>query len=127
MIARFRAREMALMRSTCKITRGGSQTFDPDEGSMVPDEEEPDSIYEGPCTIRSFIWEGANTQAGEREVRLRGARLKTPADTPVKKDDIVTVLTSVHDAALVDKVYRVTDVFVDDYQIVRVAVMQEVT
>lgn len=127
MIARFRQREMSLMRSTCRITRGGSQTFDPDVGSMVPDDDDVDPIYEGKCTIRSFIWEGASTQAGEREVRLRGARLKLPKDTPTKKDDVVTVLTSEHDAGLPGKTFRVTDVYVDDYQIVRVAVMQEVT
>jgi hypothetical protein len=124
-IAYFAQRQADLFRSTCTITRATAGTFDEGTGAITPGT--PTSVYSGACLIRPFSWEGSDTQVGQQEVRYRGARLKLPPDTDIEKDDIVTVTGSDHDADLVGRTFRITDVLRDDWQIVRVAILEEAT
>lgn len=126
----FRRREAELRSSEVIIERSvGEGVFDEDTGEV--DEDEPDVIYEGPALIRSNATGGAqvgiDVQAGEREVRLLRTKIKFPPDTPVRKDDMVVVTTSEHDAGLVGSSFRITDVLPDDWQITRVALAEQVT
>ena len=124
-IAYFRQRQVALFRSTCTITRATPGTFVEATGEITPGT--PTTIYTGECLARPFSWEGSDVQAGEEEVRLRGMKLKVPADTAIAKDDVVTITGSSGDTGLVGRKFRITDVLRDDWQVVRVAITQEVT
>lgn len=122
-IALFRSAERALMSSTVTIVRNvGEPTFDNVTGEFGQD---TDPVYTGDALIRSNMWEGSDVQAGQQEVRLRGVRVKLPADTLVRMGDIVTVTDS-PDARMDDKVFRVTDVMVDDWQISCTTICEEV-
>lgn len=122
-IALFRTAERALMSSTVTIVRNvGEPTFDNVTGEFGQD---TDPVYTGDALIRSNMWEGSDVQAGQQEVRLRGVRVKLPADTLVRMGDIVTVTDS-PDARMDGKVFRVTDVMVDDWQISCTTICEEV-
>lgn len=122
----FRQREAQLRSSEVIVERSaGDGVFDEDTGEI--EESVPDVIYEGPALVRPTTWVGADVQAGEREVRLRGIRVKFPPDTAVRKDDDVFIVASKHDAGLVGASFRITDVLRDDWQITRVALAEEVT
>lgn len=123
----FRREEEALFSGEALVTRatGEEGAFDPMTGEITA--PEPDTIYEGPAQYRPNTGEGGDVTSGEREIRLRGGRAKFPHDTPLKADDAVTWTASQHDPDLVGKVFRITDVLRDDWQIVRVALLEEVT
>lgn len=123
-IAYFRQRQIDLFRGTCTITRATPGTFSSSTGEITPGT--PTAVYSGDCLARPLDWQGSDTQAGEREVRLRGLRLKLPPDTAVEKDDNVTI-TGSPDADLIGRTFRITDVPRDEWQIVRVALCEEVT
>lgn len=122
-IALFRAAERELMSSTVAVVRNvGNPQFNTTTGELTQD---TDPVYSGDALIRSNMWQGSDVQVGEQEVRLRGVKIKFPADTLVLKDDVVTVTASL-DARMVDKVFRVTDVMVDDWQISCSTICEEV-
>jgi len=122
-IAFFRQAERALMDSTVTVVRDdGEPIFDSSTGAYSQPET---TVYVGDALVRASNWEGSDTEAGETEVRLRTARIKFPADTPVLRDDRVTVDASA-DARMVDRTFRVTDVLVDDWQISGTTFVEEV-
>lgn len=124
-IARSRQRTVDVMRDECTITRRvGTPVFDPDTGEY---EQATITVYTGRCRVRSFTWEGSDVQAGQQEVRLQGARAVLPFDTPVEKDDVLTVSVTLYDSSLIGVPWRVTDTFRDGWQIGRVAILEEVT
>jgi hypothetical protein len=128
-IAYFRQQQQELMDtegSTVTVTRPSEESsFDANTGEETPDA--PSTIYEGPCQIRTSDLQGSDVQAGEEEVQLRAARMKLLVDTSVRKGDVVTVTASSNDADLVGRVFDVTDVFLDDWQIARVVLLEEAT
>ncbi len=122
-ITLFRNAERALMTSTVTIVRNvGEPSFNTTTGVLV---QGTDPVYSGDALIRSNMWEGSDVQAGQQEVRIRGVKIKLPTDTLVRYDDIVTVTAS-PDARMVGKVFRVTDVMVDDWQISCSTICEEV-
>jgi hypothetical protein len=122
-VAFFRQAERQLMDSTVTVVRDdGEPTFDPDTGAY---NQPTTTIYTGDALVRASNWEGSDTEAGETEVRLRTARIKFPADTPVLRDDRVTVDASA-DTRMVGRTFRVTDVLVDDWQISGTTFVEEV-
>lgn len=124
-IARARQADRRVARSTCTITRSGTEAaFDPETGTYT--EAAGDLVYTGWCTVRPEGREGVDTEAGETELRLNDYTVKVEANTPAWIDDIVTVTTS-PDEGLVGKRLRVTDVPVDDWQVSRRLVVEEVT
>lgn len=126
-IERFRRRQASLFRDECIVTRASEDEPTLNEGTGELEEAVPTTIYEGPCLVRSYSWEGSDTQVGEKEVRFQGARAKLPINTAIEKDDVLTVTASTHDANLVGHEFRVTDVFHDGWQIVRQVILEEVT
>lgn len=123
-IAYFRRRERQLMTSTVEVTRvTGPPSYDPDTGTVT---EPLATVYQGDALVRMNAWEGHDVQAGDTEVRLRTARAKLPANTLVLRDDRLRVIAS-KDARLVGRVYRITDVLVDDWQVSCAVFLEEVT
>lgn len=122
-IAFFRQTERQLMTAQVTVVRDdGPPVYDSDTGELT---QPTTTIYTGDALVRASNWEGSDTGAGETEVRLRTARVKFPADTPVVRDDRVTVTAS-PDARMVDRTFRVTDVLVDDWQISGTTFVEEV-
>lgn len=123
----WRRMERANWRDTVRINRpgAGAGSFDPNTGAITP--PAGSVVYFGPGSIRAHRWEGADTQSGEMEVRFRGVKVKVPHDADVEKDDVVTVTASQHDSGLVGRVFRVTDVLRDGWQINRVMIAEEAT
>jgi len=112
------------MTSTVEVTRvTGPPSYDPDTGTVT---EPTSTIYVGDALVRMNAWEGADVQAGDTEVRLRTARAKLPANTLVLRDDRLRVIAS-KDARLVGRVFRITDVLVDDWQVSCAVFLEEVT
>lgn len=123
-IRRFRRSERRLMTSTVEVTRvTGPPSYDPGTGTVT---EPISTVYSGDALVRMNAWEGADVQAGDTEVRLRTARAKLPANTLVLRDDRLRVIAS-KDARLVGRVFRITDVLVDDWQVSCAVFLEEVT
>lgn len=125
-IARFRRRQADLFRDEGTLSRpvtGGS--LNTTTGVWTPTTTA--EIYSGPCLLRSFTWEGTDVEFGEIEIRLRRLRAKFPVDTDVQLDDIFVPSASIHDESLIGLSFRVTDVVRDGWQIVRIAIMEEIT
>jgi hypothetical protein len=117
-ISFFRRRRTAQFRARCKVERRPTPgTFDAEDGSITP--ATPTLIYEGPCNVREMAWSGTDVIAGDQEVRLRRAEIFLPHDTPIDEDDVLTVTAATHDADLVGRRFRITDVFADAWQISR--------
>ena len=82
-------------------------------------------VYEGRCQVRAATVQSQDVEAGETLVRLRRLVLKLPPNTPVQKDDVVTILEAEHDESLEGATFRIRDVPHDDWQIARVAHLEE--
>lgn len=123
----FRSQQAELFATDAVVERVvGEGEFDETTGEVDPDEVEV--IYDGPCIIRPMKRrEGSDVTTGEREVRFLDVEAKFPVDTPILKDDLVTVTASEHDPALVGVVFRITDVPLDEWQISRRAVLEQTT
>lgn len=126
-IKRFRRMREAEFNSTVRITRAGTgeAVFDPATGNdTLPG---PTEVYEGASQIREATWSGVDLETGETEVRKRGGAMWLPHDTAVLEDDRVEVLTSTYDAQLPGRVFRITDVLLDDWQVARKVLIEKVT
>lgn len=125
-VARFRRRQADLFRDTGTLSRpAGSGTLNTSTGDYVA--ASATVVYSGPCLIRAFTWEGTDVDFGDIEVRLRRARVKFPADTDLRKDDIFVASASTFDESLVGVSFRCTDAFRDGWQIARVGIFEEIT
>ena len=114
-IARFRAREQELMRSECTVERAADGEYDPETMTWS---NTPDSVYEGTCQVRPAGLVGGDQNQGDNETRVLEYTIKFIADTAVEVGDVVTV-TSSKDAGMVGRVFRITDVPADEWQINR--------
>lgn len=124
--ARFQRRHRELFRDEARIERpSGTSTLNPTTGELVPDP--PTLLYEGRAQFRAQRWDGTDVMVGGGEVRLKGTRLHLPKDTEVQHDDLVTCTVSTFNADLVGRIYRVTDVFLEGWQVVRTCLIEEVT
>jgi hypothetical protein len=123
----FRRHRTTLFRAECRIERkgGGEPTFDPNTGQV--EGPAPEVIYEGPCNVREMPRSGTDVAVAEQEVRLGRADIWLPHDTPVREDDVLIVTVTKHDADMVDQRWRITDVFLDAWQISRRALGEKVT
>lgn len=101
------------MNSTGTVVRDdGDPTFNSETGQTVQPET---TVYTGDILVRTAAWEGSDTGVAETEIRRRPWRLKLPHDAPALfKDDRLTVTAS-DNAALVDRVLRITDFYGDDW------------
>lgn len=125
-LARFRRRERKLWNSEGILTRDTGTSFSEASGDETPGQ--PTTIYEGACQVRASGATGRrDAQAGEREIRIAPLKAKFPADTAALKDDRLLITSSTFDAGIVGRTFRVTDVLWDDWQVARVAMLEEVT
>lgn len=124
-IARFRQRQEELFRSECSITRPSSTKPTLNEVTGALTQAPGNLVYEGRCQLRAATVQSQDIEAGEALVRVRRLVLKLPPDTPVRKDDVVTMTFSEHDETVEGKTFRITDVPHDDWQIARVALLEE--
>ena len=124
-ISFFRRQRIAQFRAACTVVRETVPgVFDPNTGTIGAATTQ--TVYTGACNVREMTWQGTDVRTGEREVRLIGTELLFPHDTAVQEDDIVTVTAADHDADLVGKTYRITDIFLDAWQITRRAIGERV-
>lgn len=122
----FERQQMLLFRDEATVTRGsGTPTFNPATGvtTTVPGA----TVYTGECLIRGTSWQGFDVGVGETEVRSRTVRGWLPKDTAVEVNDVLTVTASTHDAGMVGRVMRITDVPKDGWQVVRKVLLEEIT
>ena len=122
----FRRQREAQRRAECTVTRETAPgTFDESTGEIGDPTTE--TVYEGACNVRETTWEGTDVRTGEREVRLQRAVLDFPHDTAIHEDDVVTITKATHDTDLVGQEYRITDVFLDAWQVTRRAIGEKIT
>lgn len=122
----FETQQVALFRDVCLIVRAsGDPIYDPDANELTPGTTT--TVYSGDCLIRGTSWQGFDVSVGETEIRSRVVRGWLPKDTAVEVNDVVTVTASTHDAAMVGRVMRITDVPKDGWQIVRRVFLEELT
>lgn len=126
LIARMRSKERRSWRSEGIVTRASSvSTFNPTTGEETPDD--PTTVYEGICQVRASRGRRRDSQVGEQEVRIAALEVKFPANVEVQNDDVLELTRSSYDAGLVERSFRLTDIQWDDWQITRVAQLEEVT
>lgn len=125
----FRRNALTQFRAECTVTRETAPgAFNPTTGEIGAPTTE--TVYAGRCNAREVAWEGSDVglaaaaQAGRSaaEVRLRRVELRFPHDTAVLADDVVTITKAQHDSDLVGEEFRITDVLLDAWQIVRRAI-----
>lgn len=124
-IQRFRQRQESLFRSECTVTRPSTETPVLNEETGEVESPAGELIYEGRCQIRAATVQSQDVEAGETLVRLRRLVLKLPPNTSVQRNDIVSIIESEHDEGLEGATFRITDVPHDDWQIARVAHLEE--
>ena len=123
---RFERRQRDLFRAEARLVRPASTaTLNTTSGVETP--AAATLVFKGPCLIRGMGWEGMDVEQGGRETRLRRYRVKFPANTGEQANDVVSVISSLHDPSLADRTMRVTDVVRDDWQISRWSICEEVT
>lgn len=121
----FEREQVKLFRDAARIERPGTGgTLNPD-GTWTPGATM--IIYDGPCLLRAFTWEGTTVTAGSLEARIRRLRAKFPKDAPLEREDIVIPTASTYDPSLIGLSFHVSDVFRDGWQITRVAILEEAT
>lgn len=122
----FEVQQVALFRDECTIVRtSGEPTYDPDTNTYTPGATT--TVYTGDCLIRGTTWQGFDVSVGETEIRSRMVRGWLPKDTAVEVNDVLTVTASAHDADMVGREMRITDVPKDGWQIVRKVFLEELT
>lgn len=127
-ISRFRRRQADLFRDEGTLTRPatiGAGSLNTTTGVLTS--TAATTIYDGPCLLRAFAWEGTDVEFGAIEVRLRRVRAKFPVDTDAQIDDIFVASASTYDPSLIGISFRVTDAFRDGWQIARVCILEEIT
>ena len=118
----FRKRRVSHFRCEGRLERkGGDPTFNAGTGQL--EDVDPEVIYEGSCNVREpaavGLGSGIDVSAAEQELRLGRAEILFPQDIDARENDVLTVTSATHDAQLVGRRYRITDVFHDGWQITR--------
>lgn len=104
----------ALMVDTCRIERPGEAVTDPETGAVTPSFE---AVYEGPCKVQQTLAQSSSAEAGGAVYTLQDTRVDIPVGAgPIQTGDRITMLTGVYNPALIDNVYRVTELFEKSFQ-----------
>jgi hypothetical protein len=110
LIARGRAAAIALMQDTCTITRRATSSTDPETGVVTATYT---TVYPvsgtGICKIQQAAPATNPTDVGEAAVFVGQLVLHLPvtdATAAVQPDDVVEIVTCVHDASLVGKTFK---------------------
>lgn len=107
-----RSRAESLMVDACRITRGGTRTFNPGDGTYTT--TGGSTVYEGKCRIQipqQIVAGGADEkQAGQREWTSTFYMLMLPVEgsEAVRIEDLVTITSSTNDTAMLNKALHVS-------------------
>lgn len=97
------------MADACTVKHQTGETMDPVTLQMTSTYS---TIYTGKCRIQITATVALMPEAGERVVTTQRVTIQLPMTvTGVQVDDVVEITTSVHDADLVGRVYRVRSQF----------------
>jgi hypothetical protein len=121
----FRRLRLQQFRSKCRIERRAEGDFNDATGKV--ERPAPAIIYQGRCNVREMQWEGTDAVTGEREVRMQRSELFLPPNVSIREGDVLVVTASKHDADLVGQEYRITDIFLDAWQVSRRAIGEKLT
>lgn len=110
LILRAQAAHLRLMVDTCEIKRRATATTDADTGIVTYTYT---TLYTGACRVKqrstTGVVGGRPHDVGEAFERLLAVELQLPVTaTGIQADDIVTYLTSLHDADLVGRIFVVS-------------------
>lgn len=123
-IVRFRAKQALQFTTTADVLRPiGEMVWDPDAETST---QGYDTIYSGPCKIRPSKNRSADAiQTHETLVGKPDSEGKFPVDCLIDRNDVVVVTGSLYDTGLVGRRFTVTKASRDEWQIARVAQMEE--
>lgn len=123
-LASGRAAAEALMVDTCTVTRVTGQALDEDTGAYV---DTTSTIYSGKCRVQvRNAATAALPLAGEREVVAFMLELQIPMSAAaLAVGDKVTITASTHDTNLVNRVFRVRELFHKTHATARRTLVQE--
>jgi hypothetical protein len=97
-----RAAEVQML-DTCTISRPTGRVTNPD-GTVSTTYPQ---VYAGRCKVQTYEAYESTPEAGERAWTVQRYSIHVPVGDPVRVDDVVTINTSVLDADLVGREYRV--------------------
>jgi hypothetical protein len=107
LLAAGRAAAARNFTDTCTVERRGATQTDPLDGRVTV---EMDTIYSGPCRFQQAAapWAGP-AEVGQAQLRISAMELQLPVvgSEGIAVDDVVTCVTSVHDADLVGRSFSV--------------------
>jgi hypothetical protein len=120
----FRQEQDRQFTTTATVTRPtGEPVFDPVTETFT---QTFTTVYSGRCKIRPEANRSSDdSQAGETLIGEPDFNGKFPVDSDVQRDDIVTVTASTYDPGMVDRRYTVRQAQNDEWQISRVAMLEE--
>jgi hypothetical protein len=122
-LARFRAKQAEQFTQTGRIDRPtGEPAYDPNTRQSA---QPVTTITTKPCKVTSGGTQGNDTDVGETTARIVGHEIKFPVGTDLQYLDIVTILSSKFDPSDVGRQYRVLDVDRREWQISRLARIEE--
>jgi hypothetical protein len=117
-VARMRARQEELFTEQVSFTRGSGEGTVDDAGEWEP--SAATTVYVGPALVRRASTDRRESDAEFGSVGDAPYTVKVPANTDVQPGDVVTVLASRHDDALVGSTLWAAAVPLDGLQIARV-------
>jgi hypothetical protein len=124
-IARSRALHLSMMKETVQLRRPSTSAGTRNETTGDYTLAAPTTIYTGVGQIRAAGWIGQDQDVGDRELRLIRAQFRLPHTVDVRENDELEVLTSENDPLLVGQEYRITDVILDGWTVVRRGYIEE--
>lgn len=127
-LARGRAAVARLMVDTCQIKRLASQYTDPSTGITT---DTMTTLYTGACRVQQSTLGAVQTphNVGEAVIRLLAMEIQLPSvgTEGLQAEDQVTILTSLHDADLVGRTFRIKGLAHKSQAISRRVQCQELT
>jgi hypothetical protein len=123
-IARFRGKQAEQFTTTATVTRNVGEPVTDDETGEVAQPTE--TVFSGECKIRPDSNRSSDdSETGETLIGKPDYEGKFPVDSDILRDDLIHVTASQHDAGLVGRWFVVRKVGFDEWQISRVAGIEE--
>jgi len=122
---RGRAAAELLMVDACAVHRPGELFTDFDTGVVSPGMA---LVYEGVCKVQQTIAQSSNPSAGGHSFTVQDARVDLPVLAgPFLVGDVVTITSSVLDAQLVSRRFRVVELFHKSFATAQRIRVEEIT
>lgn len=127
-LARGRAAAEALMVDTCAITRVSGSTTDDLTGAVTPTEG---PVYSGRCKVQTAGSGAMGRRYDIAEVSTVMLRLELhlpmATSTTAQRGDLVRITASVHDPALLGRLFRLHDLAHKSFATARRFLLEEAT